>query len=213
MCPKRDPLTSSFALMWLESHGMTLSASYIPVSLLKRALILDDGRKCVYANHKLLPPAKRIKAADDASEQEVLAAKNISEQDYLPTLCASYTPQHLLHKEHWQTRGLFAGLKTDGYNFTFVDPFVFLSMFGATGTIVLPKDLNLAFHRVGNAILQIHGLVALLFATQGVSGDALPKLALVRQCWSERLTSLSAVVRTQDGWLLLQPILPDSICR
>lgn len=126
--------------------------------------------------------------------------------EYLPKLYASYTAQHLLQQTHVETKEIFASIHFEQGHFHFLGPFLFATLFGTTATLVLPSDLRTACHQLGNAISQLHGLVATLFALEGVSGESFPKLALVRQCWDERLTSSNAIVRHCDDTSVLQPI-------
>ena len=87
-----------------------------------------------------------------------------------------------------------------------MDPLVFVSLFGTTDSIALPTVLRTAFHQIGNAISQKHALVALLFAVESIAGDPVQKLALVQQCWEERLTSDKAMIRVCDDMYVLQPL-------
>ena len=160
----------------------------------------------IYGDKKFLPPAKRAKVGENATAVQVLSSRAIQPGDYLPTLCASYTAQHSLQREHVEEKGIFAALLHRGADFQFIDPFVFVSLFGTTDCIALPTDIRRAFHQLGNAISQLHALVAFLFALEGVSDEQIPKLMLVRQCWEDRLTSDNAIVRTCGDMYVLQPI-------
>ena len=76
---------------------------------------------------------------------------------------------------------------------------------GTTDSIALPVDTKLAFHQLGNAISQIHGLAALLFGLEGVEGGMINKMQLILQCWEDRLTVDRAMIRVCDDMLVLQP--------
>ena len=160
----------------------------------------------IYGDKNLLPPAKRTRVGETATSAQVLSSRVLQPGDYLPTLCASYTAQHLLQREHVEAKGIFATLLHKETDFRFIDPFVFVSLFGTSDCIALPTDVRRAFLQLGNAISQLHALVALLFAVEGVSDEQLPKLTLVRQCWEDRLTSRNAIVRTCGDMYVLQPI-------
>ena len=150
------------------------------------ALTLKADQLQTYGDRQLLPPNKRARAQDEASVQQVLEQRLMQQGHYLPTLCASYTGQHLLQKEHLEAKGIFATLTRHADGFRFLDPFLFVALFGTSDSIGLPVDLRVAFHQVGNAISQIHALVAILFAFEGISGESPPKLVLVQQCWDDR---------------------------
>ena len=177
----------------------------LPATLVEE-LTLHSSQECVYGDRALLPPAKRTRVDSDASVQHVLEQRLIPHGDYLPTLCASYTAQHLLHREHLETKGIFAMLVQRGERFSFVDPFAFVSLFGTTDSIALPKELRTAFHQLGNAISQIHALIALLFGLESIGVERAQKLRLAQQCWEERLTSANAIVRQCDDMYVLQPL-------
>lgn len=74
------------------------------------------------------------------NEAQVLSQRLIQHGEYLPTLCASYTAQHLLQRDHIAAKGLFANLVQRDDKFCFIDPFVFVTPFGTTDSIVLPTD-------------------------------------------------------------------------
>ena len=169
-------------------------------------LTLDASQLQVYGNKALLPPAKKARAIDGASCHQILLLRTLQKGEYLPTLCASYSAQHHLQAEHAQAKGIFATLMQVNDEFRFIDPFLFASLFGTTNTLALPMNMRSAFHQLGNAISQLHALVAVLFALEGVSGEPIPKLALVAQCWEERLTTGNAIVRFVDDMYVLQPI-------
>ena len=160
----------------------------------------------IYGDKKLLPPAKRARVGEVATAAQVLSARLLQQGEYLPTLCASYTAQHLLQREHVEEKGIFATLLHKGDEFRFIDPFAFVSLFGTSDCIGLPTDIRRAFHQLGNAISQLHALVAFLFALEGVSDEQMSKLTLLRQCWEDRLTSQNAIVRTCGDMYVLQPI-------
>ena len=175
-------------------------------STLANSLKLSQAQLQIYGDRNLLPPAKKVRVIEGASLQQVLQQRVLQTGEYLPTLCASYTAQHLLQAEHAQNKGIFATLISVNDEFHFIDPFVFASLFGTTATLSLPSDIRTAFHQLGNAISQIHALAAILFALEGVSGEAISKLAILQQCWDDRLTAENAVVRAVDGMYVLQPI-------
>ena len=170
------------------------------------ALILREDQLQTYGDRQLLPPNKRARTHEEANAQQVLEQRLMQQGECLPTLCASYTGQHLLQKEHLEAKGIFATLTRHADGFRFLDPFLFVALFGTSDSIGLPVDLRLAFHQVGNAISQLHALVAILFAFEGISGESPSKLALVQQCWDDRLTVDKALIRQCDDMYVLQPL-------
>ena len=172
---------------------------------LTKELSLSEEQMQIYGDRNLLPPAKRARMCEDTTRYQILEQRVPQRGDYLPTLCASYTGQHLLQRDHLDAKGIFAALTRKDEEFSFIDPFAFVALFGTTDSIGLPVDLRKAFHQLGNAISQLHALIAILFAMEGVSGESYPKLALVQQCWEERLTVDKALVRRCEDMYVLQP--------
>ena len=163
-------------------------------SALADDLVLHTPQMQIYGDRNLLPPARKVRVGEDATIQQVLAQRLAMQGEYLPTLCASYTAQHLLQKAHIESKGIFATLTQRDDCFSFIDPFVFVTLFGTTDSTALPVALRTAFHQLGNAISQIHALVAVLIAMEGVSGEPFQKLSLVQQCWEGRLSSDKAMI-------------------
>ena len=79
-------------------------------SSLAEDLVLQPSQMKVYGERNLLPPAKRARVDEGASVQQVLEQGLAQRGDYLPTLCASYTAQHLLQREHLESKGICATL-------------------------------------------------------------------------------------------------------
>ena len=169
-------------------------------------LALRTTQESIYGDRALLPSAKRTKIDIEATVKSVLEQRLLLQGDYLPTLCASYSAQHLLQREHLEAKGIFATLVRQDDRFSFIDPFAFVSLFGTTDSIGLPQDIRTAFHQIGNAISQIHALIALLFGLECLGVEHAQKLQTVQQCWEQRLTSDSAFVRACDDMYVLQPI-------
>ena len=117
-------------------------------------------------------------------------------------MCFLHCPTSPPQKNHVEAKGIFATLLQQQDELRLIDPFVFASLFGTTASLASPTDIRKAFHQLGNAISQIHALVASLFAVEGVSGELTPKLALIPQCWEDRLTVDKALIRVY----VLQPL-------
>ena len=108
-------------------------------SALAEGLLLQPPQELVYGDRTLLPPAKRTRVDNGATTQQVLEQRVVQHGDYLPTLCASYTAQHLLQRERLEAKGIFATLVQRCDRYSFIGPFVFVSLFGTTDSIALPQ--------------------------------------------------------------------------
>lgn len=101
----------------------------------------------------ILPRTGRAPKSDDpTTNDQVLWERAPPTDQPLPTLCASYSAQHLLAPRHVQTRGLFTFLRRTANGFEFFDPGHFCSLFGTQSHVVLPTKVSEAFRIVGNAI-------------------------------------------------------------
>lgn len=81
----------------------------------------------------------------------------------MPTLCASYTKQHLLNPQHLAEKGIFAVLTCDDNQISFLNPLMFVGLMGVPdgSSVVLPVDVGVAFHQLGNCISVQHALTAI----------------------------------------------------
>lgn len=124
---------------WNDSkHLVALPAS------VRADLTLTPDQVQIYGNR-----AKKARVVEGSTTHQVLTERIAQGGEYLPTLCASYTAQHLLQKEHLELKGIFAALTHKNEEVCFIDPFVFVSLFGTTDSIALPADLRKAFHQLG----------------------------------------------------------------
>ena len=200
-CRERFLCTVDRRLNWNDAkHQRSLPSS------LEADLVLQAPQLQVYGDRALLPPAKRGRDGESMDQEQVLTQRLVEHGEYLPTLCASYTAQHLLQRDHIESKGLFANLAHRDGKFCFIDPFVFVTLFGTTDSVALPTELRSAFHQLGNAISQIHALIGLLVGLEGVTRETFPKNALVLQCWGDRLTAGNAIIRVCDNMYVLQPL-------
>ena len=69
-------------------------------------LALRTTQESIYGDRALLPSAKRTKIDIEATVKSVLEQRLLLQGDYLPTLCASYSAQHLLQREHLEAKGI-----------------------------------------------------------------------------------------------------------
>ena len=93
-------------------------------------LKLTTDQMAIYGSRDLLPPAKKARVVEGADDHRVLVQRLAHSGEYLPTLCASYTVQHHLQREHIESKGIFATLTQRDDEFCFIDPFVFVVLFG-----------------------------------------------------------------------------------
>lgn len=168
-------------------------------------LHLTEEARQKYADPQLLPAAKKARLVHSFGD-EVLRSRIAARDEPLPTLCSSYTSQHTLDSVHLANKGIFAALEVCGDDYMFLSPLTFVSLFGTTGTIVIPSNVHDAFHGLGNAIAQPHALLAWAVALRAVCQHSDPPEQLIRAAWQQRLTSLNAVVHRKDDWLKVQKL-------
>lgn len=156
-----------------------------------------------YDRIDLLPPIKRQKQSRSGSSRSCqgLWARVADPSELLPTLCASYTRQHLLQPQHIQNKGIFAVLQHDSQGFRFLSPGMFVSMFGAIDDQALPSKIHEAFHILGNAITVPHSILTIAVAFLSITGERIDPLQLVRQAWAARLTAHNTVVFHQGDFV------------
>ena len=179
-----------------------LNRLFVPESI-KTQLALDEQARKMYADPELLPPAKRFK---HATEADVLRSRRVSHDQPLPTLCASYSAQHLLDARHLRSKGIFASLQIIDDCVLFLDPLLFVVLFGTCDKICLPTDLNSAFHMLGNAICVPHSLLACSVGFASILDFDWHPANLVLECWSDRLSSQSAIVLSSSDHTTVLPI-------
>ena len=164
-------------------------------------LQLDADALQKYGNPGLLPPAKRARSSSDLNPAETIKHRLADTHQALPTLCSSYTRQHLLHVGHIMSKGIFASLQIVNDKVCFLCPTRFVPLFGTTDKIVLPSDASFAFHILGNAISQSQATLCLAVGLQSLFAVDFAPAHLVRQAWDQRLTSQTALVQVFDQWL------------
>ena len=84
----------------------------------------------IYGDASLLPPVKRNSLQKNPTQGDILRARCPDPNQPLPTLCASYTSQHLLSESHLSAKGIFAFLGLTAGEYHFFDPFRFCAFFG-----------------------------------------------------------------------------------
>ena len=201
------PVANSFIPMIFPREPWTSHLYEFPVPRVwADQLRLSPSELEFYADPLLLPPAKRCRVSHDAKPSQVIELRFPSGSEPLPTLCASYTNQHMLHIDHIRGKGIFAVLDQHARGVSFFDPAKFCSLFGACELIVLPSKLQEAFKCVGNAITVQHGLIPLLFGIQAVFKQPLDLHNLVKQSWNARLTSVNSIIFHQGDFVFIEKI-------
>lgn len=160
----------------------------------------------IYGDSTFLPEVKR-RALTDLSQTAVLKARCIESDQCLPTLCASYTRQHELSRNHLSKKGIFGCLIQHKMQFFFVDPLRFAALFGATihAIVALPIKCEIAFHLLGNAVTVPQALLALCHGLH-IAGFTIPPIeTCVEKCWNDRLTTKNAMVLRNADFVFLVP--------
>ena len=160
----------------------------------QRQLLLSNSEKRFYGDLDFLPAAKKKGLGPNPSQNQVLLARIPSDKEPMPTLCASYSQQHNLDRQHLATKGAFAALQITSGGFAFFDPARFVSMHGATDDCVLSAKIPEAFKSLGNAIAVPHALLPIIMGFIAVLPDHFDIHAMLRKCWTERLTASNSVV-------------------
>ena len=192
------PFETSYATFTLRAFPKTSRASEVydfdlPVGMTEQ-LTLCPSELTVYADPALLPPAKRPRAGHSMEFEQRLRARAPDVHSPLPTLCAMYTSQHVLHDAHLKSKGIFAAVIQKGKKFYFLDPARWISLLGACDPISLPNKISLTFHQLGNAIAVPHALLVLLMLVQSTTKTPVAVNDLVQQLWHQRHKADSSVV-------------------
>ena len=167
-------------------------------------LCLSNSERATYNNPNLLPRHGRTWNSDDPTAKDQVLWERVPPTDQpLPTLCATYSSQHLLAPSHVQTRGLFTFLRRTADGFEFFDPGLFCSLFGTQSLVVLPTKVSEAFRVVGNAISVPQALLSLGVVMHAVGQLSIDPLHLVRKSWVSRYQSHNAVMFEHHGFVHL----------
>jgi len=148
----------------------------------------------IYGDMSMLPAVKRSCLPANPCRDDVLRARCPDPNQPLPTLCASYSSQHLLSVNHLQNKGILAILGCDNQTFHFLDPFRFCALLGLPDSqiAVLPSKLSIAFRQIGNAIAVPHALKTLLVVLTTVGSCTLSINETVIECWMQRIKGPSS---------------------
>ena len=204
-----DGTRGSFKLSDVHRKGWNDEAfSFAVPEQIQHQLTLKTEQCLIYGDVDLLPPNKRavfgnIKPSVDA----VLKSRCIRDNQFLPTLVASYTQQHNLARSHLQSKGIFAYLIQSSEGFAFIDPFRFASLLGATSEeiVALPVKIEYAFRNLGNAISVPHALLAILVGLSAVKLIPVNIANTIRACWNDKITTANSIVCRNKDYAFIVP--------
>ena len=173
----------------------------LPTRLASRLSVSHSVRPA-YAQHSLLPPAKRSKIAPNAPAEVILQTRFLRPHEPVPTVCASYGFQHLLPIHLLEQKGIFATLKEGEAGPEFLDPAMLASMLGLFETTVLSNQLQLLYRQIGNAIASPQALLALLTGLSHVFHWKVNINDAITQAWGQRIAGPKAVIIEQDNFYI-----------
>lgn len=177
--------------------------NFVIPRVVKEQLVLTPSERTIYGDINLLPDTKREGLPTNATVEQVLKARELSLHQPLPTLCASYSSQHLLSSRHIQERGIFASLTCQDGLHAFVDPFRFMSLFGIVDSVAISAKVALAFKQIGNAIAVPHALLVLLSGISAVTNQAVDVSAAILRVWCRRINSYTGFIVQGDRFHVL----------
>ena len=125
----------------------------------------------------------------------------------MPTLCAQYSKQHQLSSMHLCEKGIFASImKCDG-KFMFFDPLRFVNLLGnpKDQVCVLSKNIEVAFHHLGNAISVQHALLTIKVALLACGFDKSPIIESITSSWQDRMTKNDIIIIEKEDCLFMTP--------
>ena len=185
-----------------------LYSFFIPKSLLDQ-LLLDDHLEGIYGDFRFLPKGKKSGLSVNATNDQVLRARVLQPHTNMPTLCASYSQQHLLSEKHLLKKGIFAPLIQKEDAFSFIDPLCFLSLLGTPSdqSVICADDIEVLFRHIGNAISTPQALLAILVALGSVGLCRIPIVATVIECWKSRVTREHVIVLSAKSSFVVAPKL------
>eukprot|EP00438_Fugacium_kawagutii_P015954 Skav228854 [mRNA] locus=scaffold1718:130032:132638:+ [translate_table: standard] len=180
-------------------------------AILSEQLPLTPSQLKVYGNTKFIPPNKRFLLPEDPTVEQVLEIRAITKGMVLPTLCASYGKQHSLSDEHLPTRGIYASLLKDQDEWKFINPLIYLSMFGLTvnKSVVIATRLSIICKQLGNSIALPHALLGLLVALNTAGLIESPINETIRSAWAMKITAENSLVIHIGDFIW---IIPDVLC-
>ena len=168
----------------------------------------------IYGDAALLPSSKRNNLPKNFMRDDILRARCPDPKLPLPTLCASYTSQHLLSENHLAAKGIFAFLGSSAGEFHFLDPFRFCALFGSPDSqiLVIPTKLPIAFKQIGNAIAVPHALATILVAMNAVGSWNFQIHDTVQKCWNQRIRASHCLLVRSEDFVCVLPVPVVLVC-
>eukprot|EP00438_Fugacium_kawagutii_P008530 Skav211390 [mRNA] locus=scaffold1873:61809:72389:+ [translate_table: standard] len=157
----------------------------------------------MYSQVQWFPPNKRHTLPANPTPADVLEARRLQPSAIMPTLCASYSQQHTLNREHLDTKGIFASLVECDGHWSFLSPLMFCGIFGTPQDqiVVLPVNIADSFKQLGNCIAPPHALLVILV---GLSATAVFKQSIkqmIIKCYQNRMTPANSHVISNDDFI------------
>ena len=169
----------------------------------REQLTLSPSERSIYGDRCLLPKAKRSSTPVDATVDQVLNLRVPPLGQPLPTLCASYSSQHLLGASHLRERGIFASLECTNGSHAFFDPFRYMALFGVVEPVVVSAKLSLAFKQIGNAVAVPHSVMTLVSGVAALLGRQIDVQDAVLKVWLQRITSYTGFIVSDSRFHVL----------
>ena len=177
----------------------------LPRSLSDQIAIPSQVRSA-YAQHSLLPPAKRAKFDPAAPAEVILRARFLQPHEPVPTVCAAYGFQHLLPRHLLEQKGIFATLKEGDAGPEFLDPAPLAAMLGLFEPTVLSNQLQLLYRQIGNSIATPHALLVLLAGLDYLFQWGLDVNGAVNKIWQRRFVGQKAIIIEQHDFYIFAHI-------
>lgn len=178
----------------------------VPPELSTQRAITPELRES-YGVRELLPSSKRSLVPVDATQEQVMTCRLSKTWEPLATLVANYSSQHCLPTSYVQKAGLYAELVTDSiHGFAFQCPIMWATLHGCTRTLHMPKEIELIFRQLGNAITVPHAAMPMCVALdllQFPLPDTVPNIVL--QVWEAKLNAFNSVCIQESSGFVLMP--------
>lgn len=174
---------------------------------IQHQLTLRTEQSLIYGAFKFLPQGKKSAVVNKDSVDAVLKARCIKNDQFLPTLVASYSQQHTLAMHSLESKGIYASLVQSASGFAFVDPLRFASLLGAVcGEIIpLPVKIEYSFRNLGNAISVPQALLTILVGLSALKFVDKSIVNLIRECWNDRVTTHNSIVCRNRDFAFIVP--------
>ena len=169
---------------------------------------LSREMKMIYGDPQFLPQSKKGQNAETLNVSEVLKIRCLKQCDTMPTLCASYSQQHLIDASHLRCKGIYAVLKYVHDDFQFFSPLLFTALLGATiaEPVFIPTKLAVAFLHAGNAISVPHAILTLSVAFVALKFANITITQTVLKAWHDRMTVANTIIFRCKDFCIMCPL-------